>query len=210
MQLLKKNKKKTYAFFVDFSCAFYLLPRNSLFYKLSCFGLSSKVIRVLQKLYENTSSRVWDNKSLSDDFLVNIGVKQYCLLSPLLFSLYLNDLHEVLPGGVSVAGTIVKILMYADDLVFLSDCPTKLQCMIDHLHSYCTVWGLKINLNKSKIVVFREGSKISSNMKWNYGENPIEVLNEYKYLGIILNYNLSFNKHLNSRLVASRNAVIAN
>ena len=55
------------------------------------------------------------------------GVKQGCFLSPLLFSLYINDLHECLPGGVNVAGTLVKVLLDAEDLIILVESEVELQ-----------------------------------------------------------------------------------
>lgn len=201
--------KKTYAFFVDFSSAFDIIPRNSLFYKLSSAGLSRKMVALLQKLYENTNSRVWDGTSLSEPFNVTQGVKQGCLLSPLLFSLYLNDLHDFLPGGLVISNTIVKVLLYADDIVLLADSPSVLQSMINSLYSYCSQWCLKINLDKSKVLIFRKAGRISSNLCWNYGVNIIEIVNEYKYLGVTLSFNLSFKKHLESKLSLAKNAINA-
>ena len=202
-----QEKKKTFAFFVDFSAAFDMIPRSSLFYKLSCTGLSRKTIQILQKLYHDTTSQIWDGCSLSEFFKVNQGVKQGCLLSPVLFALYLNDLHEHLLGGICIAGTVVKVLLYADDIVLLADTPSVLQEMINSLYAYCSKWVLKINLNKSKIVVFRQGTRISQNLAWSYGNNEIEIVNDYKYLGIILTYNLSFNKHLETKVASSKTAI---
>ena len=199
--------KKTYAFFVDFSAAFDMIPRNSLFYKLSRLGLSRKMIVLLQKLYENTTSQIWDGNCLSKHLFVEQGVKQGCLLSPLLFTLFLNDLNDFLPGGVTIANTVVKVLKYADDIVLLSDSPSTLQIMINSLHIYCLQWALKINLDKSKILVFRKSGRLPSNLRWNYGENIIEVVNDYKYLGVTLNFNLSFKKHLQSRLILAKNSI---
>lgn len=204
-----KQKKKTFAFFVDFSSAFDIIPRNSLFYKLCCLGFSRKLVLILQKLYNNTSSRVWDGSSLSDSFFISQGVKQGCLLSPVLFTLYLNDLPDNLPGGISVAGTVVKVLLYADDIVLLSDSPDILQNMIDSLYSYCQKWGLRINLDKSKIMIFRTSTRYSHRLVWMYGNNQIDIVNEYKYLGVILTFNLSFKKHLEAKLASSKIAINA-
>lgn len=207
VNLMFHEKKKLYAFFVDFSCAFDLIPRNSLFYKLSSMGLSTKMVKILSLLYMNTSSQVWDGCCLSESFLVTQGVKQGCLLSPVLFSLYVNDLNECLGGGVHVAGTLVKVLLYADDLVILAETTDDLQQMINSLHSYCEKWSLNINLTKSKIVPFRKSSGFSSSIEWYYGQEIIEIVKEYKYLGVLLSYNLSFVKHLESKLEQAKCAI---
>ena len=203
------NKTKTYAFFVDFKCAFDKLPRNSLFYKLSMLGLSKKMIVIIMLLYSETTSYVWSGSDMSEPIHVEQGVKQGCLLSPLLFSLYVNDLHDSLPGGVQIGNTTVKVLMYADDIVLLSTCPRQLQCMINSLATYCNTWGLKVNLNKSKIVVFREGPRLSSSLSWIFENSPIEIVNEYMYLGMLLTYNMSFRKHLETKLRTAKNAINA-
>ena len=203
------KSKHTYAFFVDFSCAFDKIPRNSLFYKLSSSGLSSKIVRILQCLYDNTVSRVWDGTMLSDELVVNSGVKQGCILSPVLFSLYLNDLPSVLPGGVDIDGITVKILLYADDIVLLCDSAIGLQKMIDVLYGYCQKWSLSVNLSKSKVLIFRRSPRISQTLRWNYGLEDIEIVNSYRYLGVDINYNLSFKKHLENKLSASKIAINA-
>lgn len=202
-------KKKTYAFFVDFSCAFDLIPRNSLFYKLSNSGLSSKIVTILQLLYQNTSSEVWDGSLLSDSFYVTQGVKQGCPLSPVLFSLYLNDLHDHLPHGLNIEGWDVKLLMYADDIVLLSDCPLRLQHMINALHIYCEQWSLNVNLLKSKVLIFRKSPRLPTNIRFIYGTDCIEIVNEYTYLGVNLTYNLAFIKHLESKLASAKMAINA-
>ena len=76
VELNKAQGKKTFAFFVDFSCAFDTIPRNCLFYKLSCLGLSTKFINILQSTYDGTESKIWDGATFSSSFAVNIGVKQ--------------------------------------------------------------------------------------------------------------------------------------
>ena len=209
VELNKAQGKKTFAFFVDFSCAFDTIPRNCLFYKLSCLGLSTKFINILQSTYDGTESKIWDGATFSSSFSVNIGVKQGCVLSPILFSLFLNDLVDALPNGVYVANTNIKVLLYADDIVVLADSPSELQEMIVSLYDYCSTWSLNVNLDKSKVLVFRSSNRINSNLKFNYGSREIEIVNSYKYLGVEITFNLSYLKHLEAKLSASKLAINA-
>ena len=54
-------------------------------------------------------------------------------------------------------------------------------------------------MSKSKVMVFRQGGRLAANETWLFKENPIEIVNEYTYLGVILTPRLSFQKHLEER-----------
>jgi len=142
---------------------------------------------------------VWTGKELSEPFSTHTGVKQGCLLSPTLFALFLNDLHEYLGGGINIDDLNVRVLLYADDLVILADDVAVLQNMIKRLELYCETWGMEVNPEKSKIMVFQKGGRTSAKEKWFYKQEEIEKVSEYKYLGIILTPALSFNKHIKNR-----------
>lgn len=188
--------RKVYAFFVDFRAAFDRVPRKLLIYKLHQMGMSSKVVTFIENVYKSTKSAVWTGDELSGYFDTNIGVKQGCLLSPLLFALYLNDLHDYLKGGILIDQMNIRLLMYADDIVLLADDKNVLQRMINNLEVYCNTWGMEINLTKSEIVIFRKGGRIGSTEKWNFKGENIRIVNEYKYLGILLTPTMSYSKHV--------------
>jgi len=80
--------KKLYAFFVDFRAAFDSIDRRTLTYKLSNIGISTAFLNVLQSLYTDNLTAVWDGEQLYEWFTTEAGVKQGCLLSPFLFSLF--------------------------------------------------------------------------------------------------------------------------
>lgn len=77
------------------------VPRNVLRYKLHQKRLSTKMVKCIDQIYQNTKSVVWNGIALSDYFETNSGVKQGCLLSPLLFALYLDDMNESLNGAIN-------------------------------------------------------------------------------------------------------------
>ena len=88
------------------------------------------------------------------------------------------------------------MLMYADDLTIFADTVFDMQSKIDLLFNFCSKWGLTVNLNKTKMVVFRNGGYLKSIEKWNYGGISIDVTTYYAYLGIIFSSRLCWSKYI--------------
>ncbi|XP_059221854.1 uncharacterized protein LOC131996302 [Stomoxys calcitrans] len=193
------EKRKVYAFFVDFKAAFDNISRQALIYKLFQLGVSHKMVSMIESIYNKTQSAAWDGYELSEYFDTTKGVKQGCLLSPLLFSLYINDLYEYLEGGIFVENLNLRLLLYADDIVLLADDVHVLQNMIHNLEIYCNTWNLEVNLSKSEIMVFRNGGRLAKHEKWKFNGNVIKITNEYKYLGVIFTPKMTFTKHIQNR-----------
>jgi len=84
-------------------------------------------------------------------------------------------------------------LLYADDTIILAESVTDLQCALNTLYTFCSNWDLEVNAGKTKVLIFSKG-KIRNIPTFTYGENNVEVVFEYNYLGIIFNYNGSFVK----------------
>lgn len=201
------EKKKLYAFFIDFRAAFDKVPRKLLFYKLHRIGVSTKMLNFIESMYNRTEVAVWNGDEFSDYFETKSGVKQGCLISPLLFALYLNDLHDILNGGIRLNDLKIKVLMYADDIVMLADDPRTLQSMINRLEGYCDMWNMELNMNKSEIMIFRQGGRLASNEKWSFKGQTVRTVSEYCYLGVILTPRLKFGKHIEQRNKSAKNSI---
>ncbi|XP_059225005.1 uncharacterized protein LOC131997701 [Stomoxys calcitrans] len=176
-----------------------MVPRQLLIYKLHEIGISTKMVYLIQNIYQNTKSVVWTGDNVSQHFNTYTGVRQGCLLSPLLFTLYLNDIHDWLEGGLVLDELNIRVLLYADDIVILADDIEVFRKMIWNLENYCSRWNMVVNLQKSKIMVFRNGGRLSSRERWKYLNEEIEVVNEYCYLGVLLTPKMSFTKHAEQR-----------
>ena len=88
-------------------------------------------------------------------FLYDRGVRQGCVLSPLLFNLYINELPELLENDyvdpfALPKGDKLSCLMYVDDLIILSQSATGLQNSLEIISKFCSKWGLSVNLAKTK------------------------------------------------------------
>ena len=78
---------------------------------------------------------------------------------------------------------MIIILLYADDTILIADNPTDLQQNLDFFHDYCIRWKLLVNIRKTKIVIF--GSRGIPNLNFSYGTHTIEIVDSYKYLGVM-------------------------
>ncbi|XP_073976455.1 uncharacterized protein [Rhodnius prolixus] len=99
---LHRKGRKLYAFFVDLKAAFDTVDRDALYLKLFNCGISSRFITALKNMYRGSVSSVWTPQGRTETFSVNTGVRQGCLLSPLLFALFINDLEDEFESGVQV------------------------------------------------------------------------------------------------------------
>ena len=75
------------------------------------------------------------------------------------------------------------VLLYADDTDLFAECEDKLQQLLNEFQSYCVRWNLNVNPEKSKIVVFGHRSRQRA---FSLNEQPIEVVDNFKYLGVLL------------------------
>ena len=137
------------------------------------------------------------------------GVRQGEHLSPFLFSLFLNDLEEFLisngaNGLHSVSSKYANefnmylnlfVLLYADDTVLMSETAKDLQKQLDIFYNYSCYWHLKVNNEKTKIIVFGRGRKLH-NVHFKYDGNDVEIVDTFKYLGVSFSKTGSFNHHV--------------
>ena len=155
------KKSDTFVACIDFSKAYDRINRQLLWCKLSRLGISDQFIHVLKSLYSKVQCTAKINGFVTDWFNVSVGLKQGCILSPVLFNAFMDDLVQMIreqKKGVKYGDLNVLILLYADDIVLLSNCEEGLQSMSVMLGEWCSKWGLTINGNKSKVMHFRSQS----------------------------------------------------
>lgn len=209
VHLKLEEKKKVYAFFIDLKAAFDKISRKLLIYKLHEMGVSTKFVNFIERIYLNTQSAVWTGHELSEYFETLFGVKQGCLLSPLLFALYINDLDKFLGGALNIESLNIRLLLYADDMVILAEDIKVMQRMINKLEEYCERWSLEVNLSKSEIMVFRNGGRLSHQENWIFKGERIRIVSHYTYLGILLTPKMTFAKHVEKRNTAAKSSINA-
>ena len=127
-----------------------------------------------------------------------MGVKQGCNLSPLIFNIFINDIHNIFDEACKptmLNNWKINSLSFADDLVILSESQVGLERSLKNLEEYCNEWGLKVNSSKTKVMVFnRAFTKNIQNLTYTLDGEAINTTKTYCYLGIEMSSTGSFHK----------------
>ena len=119
-------------------------------------GLSEVMVWAIRSLYDRAKTRVRLVSAYSQEFEVKVGVHQGSVLSPLLFAIVVNVITE------NATRAVVNELLYADDLVLMSedmeDLKKRFWIWKDTLESK----GLKVNTRKTKVMVSRRKENYSN------------------------------------------------
>ena len=183
------------------------MERDGLFYKIKQFDITGKCVRLIKNMYDGIKSCVSVNGVSSNYFYSNIGARQGEISSPFLFTIFLNDLETFLSESPNCKGIELEenmyaffklfFLLYADVTVILAESASDLQNALDTYALYCETLKLKINIAKTKVLVFSRGRL--PNYEFTMGGDRLEVVSEYKYLGVIFSNGgtfLTMKKHI--------------
>ena len=164
-----------------------------------------RCIKLFYHMYQNIRSRIVYNNAASDFFDCNNGVRQLENLSPFLFSMYLNDLEQFLNdrnvnGLTSITEDFESeldiylklfVLLYADDTVIMSESKEDMLNQLTVFNDFCKKWKLKVNAEKSKVLVFSNG-RLPANLKFTCNNRDLEIVPNFSYLGITFSKSGSF------------------
>ncbi len=188
--------EKLYTCFVDFQKAFDSVWRMGLFHKLLKSGIEPGIVKLIKDMYDKSSQRLKIGNRISRKFMTHRGVKQGCILSPKLFNLFINDIPDIFDrtcDPVHLGNEELSCLMYADDLILMSETKEGLQNCLNNLEEYTLKWNLKINLKKTQVIIFQNGGYKGQLPTFYFGTTQLKIVKEYKYLGTIISNTGNFN-----------------
>lgn len=187
----KKRVDSLFTCFVDFRKAFDTVCREALLLKIARLGIGGKFLASLRHMYNHSTAQVKLINKLSEVIEILIGTEQGHPMSPDLFKVYIDELTELLDAAevhVPLLNDImISHLLWADDLILMALDQPSLQKLIDCLNDFCTSWGLQVNPDKTKIMIFnKSGKAYNSNMRFTLGSLILGHTLSYCYLGIQL------------------------
>ena len=188
IKYLNQNNSTAVISALDISKAFDKVCHHGLFLKLVQRGTPRCFIDILLDWYSKCFVNVRWGNALSESFNLMAGVRQGGVLSPVLFSVYINDLINALQNsgyGCHINGLFLGCLMYADDILLISHSITGMQNMLN----ICTAesYDLDLKFNTKKSMVMRVGKRYAC---WCaplvLDGTTLSYVQEIRYLGVVL------------------------
>lgn len=154
--------KKIFAVFVDLKATFDNVERKLVWKIMDKNGIEKELVRRLEEKYEETTSVVRTEESMTALIQTRKGVKQECVLSP-LFSIYVADTDKCMErraiSGIKLERERLWTLAYADDIIIVAKNREALLDMLDTFRKFLKEKKIALNTEKSKIMVFNKGGK---------------------------------------------------
>ena len=158
MEKARESQKSIYFFFfIDYAKAFDCVDHNKLWKILEEMGIPDHLICLLRNLYAGQEATVKTGHGTTDWFQIGKGVRQGCILSPCLFNLYVEYIMrnaglEETQAGINTSRRNINNLRYADDTTLMAESEEELKSLMMKVEEESEKVGLKLNIQKTKIV----------------------------------------------------------
>ena len=184
-----------YACFLDLSKAFDRINHSILIRKLLRDKVPSYIVNILSSIFMKSKVCVHFNGSFSNSWQIKQGVRQGRILSAYLFTYYIDDiLKRVFSEDIwcRIGVNKFNVLAYADDIVLISPSAGGLRFLMNIFNDSVRVHRLYLNVNKTKIMVFRNKKKKVFKDIATFFMNGVKLENvaSFKYFGCVLKWDL--------------------
>ena len=173
-------------------------------------GISDGITQLIKSLYKSITSAILLDNIKGDYFKTTVGVRQGCLLSLILFNIYLEQImSDTLKdhySSISIGGRTISNLRFADDIDLISKSNCELQKLTDSLALHAGNYSMEVNSEKSKTMVNSNKNNVHAKIIMN-GEEMEEV-NQFKYLGATLKKNGSSEGEIRIRIATATSAIV--
>lgn len=185
------NMYQTDVIYTDMTKAFDRIHHGTLIKKLCEFNINNNIINVIESYLFNRSQVVEYKGITSFSYSAKTGIPQGSNLGPLLFSLFVNDIGNVINS---------PYLLYADDLKIFrkivdDDDYRILQDDLNNICHWCKLNGLSLNIKKCSVMTF---SRKLNTVHYNYAieQSNLQRVEKFKDLGVMYDSALTFNEHI--------------
>ena len=207
----KKNydtkKMEAHIIFIDYSKAFDTVSHVALFQVMRDMGFPHHLIALISNLYTVQQAKIRWNNDYTEPFPIMNGVRQGCILSPHLFSVYTEQVMResiTYEMGISVGGRKVSNLRYADDTALCAYGHREATQLLESLDEAGKKKGLQLNASKTKFMHL--GNEPLKPIEINGVQ--LEKVDHFKYLGSIKEQNGNCTRDINTRIGMAKRRMV--
>ena len=211
-QICEKFRSKgseVFMAFMDLEKAYDRIDRDALWKVMGIYGIGGKLLSAVKSFYIESRACVRVGDEESEWFAVEVGLRQGCVMSPWLFNIFIDGVvREVrartLGRGVGMVGERgeelqVNQLLFADDTVLMADSEEKLRRVVCEFGKVCNRRKLKVNVNKSKVMVCNRRAQLE-NLDVRVEGERLEEVDDFKYLGGVITGDASIGMDVQQRV----------
>ena len=225
--------KPTFLLFVDLTKAYDTVPHEALFAKMDQIGIRGRMLDFIRSLYASSEICLRIPGYDAEPFLLERGLRQGCPMSPILFDIFINDIYGE-PGqlrfdmGVSIPGVPMLVegrlsgLLFADDLVGMSETILGVEKQAKRISQWCDTWEMGVGIKKCGVMCmwWRPGKgtyeveRLANAEQANLRVRPptisglkVPVVEEYTYLGVVVTRDLDFKAMVSGRCKRAEKAM---
>ena len=182
-----QHQQSLYHVFIDLKKAFDRVWHAALWATMRKYNIRANLVRTIEQLYDKATSAVQMNGSIGEWFRTTVRVRQGCLLSPTLFSIFLerimSDALEEHDGKVSIGGRNITNLRFADDIDALAEEEQELEALVESLDKTCTRYKMEISAENTKLMT-NSANGIQREIK--VKGQKLGTVTSVKYLGAVV------------------------
>ena len=220
-----------YSVFIDLTTAFDAVNREALWDVLARYGCPPKFIQIIRLFHDDMTGQVLSNGDRSDHFTISNGVKQGCVLAPVLFNLFftcvlrqaVENMAERVYVGFRYDGSIFDLrrltakaktlnsliyeALFAHDCLLMAHKPGGLQAMLNRFSDASKQFGLTISLGKTEVLFQCAPNSSAPKPEISIDNVELKVVDSFKYLGSVISSDGSLDIDIASKISKASQAL---
>ena len=226
-----EQNKPLYSVFIDLTKAFDTINRKALSTVLERIGCPPKLVSIIRLFHDSMTGQVLSNGNVTDAFVISSGVKQGCVLAPVLFNVFficmLSHAVQDLEKGVYIRcrldgslfdlrrhtaktrslKTPLQEVLFADDCALVAHAEQDLHWMLDRFSKASKFFGQKISLRKTEVLHQPAPYYQPPPPTIPIDDKPLANVEHFKYLGSTISCNVSLDREIDTRISKASQAL---